>query len=105
MSQALLQVRIDRDLKEQTASIYDAIGMDLPTAIRMFFKRTVMVGGIPFDVKVVARENAAHRAFASMRRKVESSQCDEPTMDEINDFISSVRRSRAGRAVPAGQGA
>lgn len=105
MSQALLQVRIDRDLKEQTASIYDAIGMDLPTAIRMFFKRSVMVGGIPFDVKVVARENAAHRAFASMRQKVESSHEDEPTMDEINDFISSVRRSRARRAVPAGQGA
>lgn len=103
MSQALLQVRIDRDLKEQTASIYDAIGMDLPTAIRLFFKRTVMVGGLPFDGRVVVHENAAHRAFASMRQKVEASCDDEPTMDEINDFISSVRRSRAQGAVPAGQ--
>lgn len=94
MGQALLQVRIDKDLKEQTASIYNAIGMDLPTAIRMFFKRTVMVGGLPFEGKVLVRDNAAQRAFASMRRKVEAAQEAEPTLDEINDYISSVRRSK-----------
>ena len=94
MDQALLQVRIDKDLKEQTASIYNAIGMDLPTAIRMFFKRTVMVGGLPFEGKVLVRDNAAQRAFASMRRKVEAAQEAEPTLDEINDYISSVRRSK-----------
>lgn len=94
MSQALLQVRVDRGLKEQTAAIYDAIGIDLPTAIRMFFKRTVMVGGLPFEGRLIMRDNAAQRAFASMRQKVEAMQEDEPTLDEINEYISSVRRSR-----------
>ena len=94
MSQALIQVRVDRGLKEQTAAIYDAIGIDLPTAIRMFFKRTVMVGGLPFDGKLIMRDNAAQRAFASMRHKVEMSQESEPTLDEINEYISSVRRSK-----------
>ena len=94
MQQALLQVRIDRDLKEQAASIYDAIGMDLPTAIRMFFKRTVMVGGLPFEGRVPHRDNAAQLAFASMRRKVEAASEAEPTIDEINNYISSLRRAR-----------
>lgn len=101
MSQALLQVRIDKSLKEQTASIYDAIGIDLPTAIRMFFKRTVMVGGLPFDGKLIVRDNAAQRAFASMRRKVEMAQEGEPSLDEINEFISSVRRIRKATATTA----
>ena len=94
MSQALIQVRVDRGLKEQTAAIYDAIGIDLPTAIRMFFKRTVMVGGLPFDGKLIMRDNAAQRAFTSMRQKVEMSQEGEPSLDEINEYISSVRRSK-----------
>ena len=94
MNQALIQVRVDRGLKEQTAAIYDAIGIDLPTAIRMFFKRTVMVGGLPFDGKLIMRDNAAQRAFASMRQKVEMSHEGEPTLDEINEYISSVRRSK-----------
>ena len=84
MSQVLLQVRIDRDLKERTASIYNAIGIDLPTAIRMFFKRSVMVGGLPFEGRLITRDNEAQRAFASMRQKIESAQEDDPTIDEIN---------------------
>ena len=103
MSQILVQVRVDRDLKEQTASIYDAIGMDLPTAIRMFFKKSVMVGGLPFDGRVQMRDNAAISAFESMRAKVEAANAEEPTMDEINDFISSVRNSRQSQSQSAVQ--
>ena len=102
MSQALLQVRVDRGLKEQTAAIYDAIGIDLPTAIRMFFKRTVMVGGLPFEGKLIMHDNKAQKAFASMRQKVEAAQEDEPTLDEINDYISSIRRSRKSAKNAAG---
>lgn len=94
MSQVLLQVRVDKDLKEQTASIYEAIGMDLPTAIRMFFKRTVMIGGLPFEGRLIKQDSMAQKAFVSMRKKVEATQEDEPTLDEINEYISSVRRNR-----------
>lgn len=92
MNQALLQVRVDKGLKEQVAAIYDAIGIDLPTAVRMFFKRTVMVGGLPFDGRLTVRDNAAQMAFSSMRQKVEAAQ-EEPSLDEINEYISSVRQS------------
>ena len=101
MNQALLQVRVDRGLKEETAAIYDAIGIDLPTAIRMFLKRTVMVGGLPFEGKLVIKDNAARRAFVSMRQKVEAVQEDEPSLDEINEYISSVRRSRKSAGTTA----
>ena len=103
MSQTLVQVRIDRELKEQTASIYAAIGMDLPTAIRMFFKKSVMVGGLPFDGRVPMHDNAAIAAVESMRAKVEATNAEEPSMDEINAFISSVRRSREDALHMAGQ--
>jgi len=99
MSQALIQVRVDKTLKEQTASIYDAIGIDLPTAIRMFFKRSVMVGGLPFEGRIVAPErntgkDRAFVAFDAMRAKVLATPGDEPTMEDINDFIASVRQTR-----------
>ena len=103
MSQSLVQVRVDRDLKEQTALIYAAIGMDLPTAIRMFFKKSVMVGGLPFDGRVQMRDNAALAAVESMRAKVEAENAEEPSMDEINAFISSVRRRREDALHAAGQ--
>ena len=36
MASTLVQVRIDDELKNQTTAVYDALGIDLPTAVRMY---------------------------------------------------------------------
>lgn len=54
--QTIIQVRVDSELKEQVAEIYDRIGIDIPTAVRMFFKATVREGDLPFSTKGKATE-------------------------------------------------
>ena len=39
MSTSVMQVRVDDDLRAKAAAVYDELGIDLPTAIRMFLKR------------------------------------------------------------------
>lgn len=48
MNSDMIQIRMDRDLKEQAASIFQEIGVDIPTAVRMFFKAVVREKKIPF---------------------------------------------------------
>ncbi len=50
--------RIDPELRSQSEAIYSALGMSLGTAINVFLKKSVAVGGFPFDVRldVPARE-------------------------------------------------
>jgi len=43
---------MDEDLKNQAAELFESLGMDIPTAIRVFFKRALVEKGLPFDVKV-----------------------------------------------------
>lgn len=50
MATTLVQVRIDDELKNQATAVYDALGIDLSTAVRMFLKRSVMVNGVPFNM-------------------------------------------------------
>ena len=50
--QTMVQVRMDKELKDRASDIYEAIGIDIPTAIRMLFKRSIMVGGLPFETRV-----------------------------------------------------
>ena len=38
MANSLVQVRVDEKLKEDVTTIYEELGMDLPTAIRIFLK-------------------------------------------------------------------
>ena len=54
--QTVIQVRVDNELKEQVAEIYDRIGIDIPTAVRMFFKATVREDDLPFSTKGKEKE-------------------------------------------------
>lgn len=50
MGSTLVQFRCDSELKEKTAALYESLGLDLPTAFRLFMKRSLQVQGLPFAV-------------------------------------------------------
>ncbi|MDY5122975.1 MAG: type II toxin-antitoxin system RelB/DinJ family antitoxin, partial [Treponema sp.] len=52
MANTLVQIRVDEKLKDEVSAIYDQLGLDLSTAVRIFFKRTVAEQGIPFTMKL-----------------------------------------------------
>lgn len=45
-------VRMDSDIKRQCESLYNELGMNLTTAINVFLRQSIRVGGFPFDVKL-----------------------------------------------------
>ena len=87
----VLQVRVDDELKNQALAIYNALGIDLSTAIRMFLKKSVMVGGIPFDTKIDDSTLKAILAVDNMRTTSESNGNSNMTLDDINGIIKTTR--------------
>ena len=59
MATSVVQFRIDDDLKEQATEIYDKLGLDLSTAMRIFLKRSVAVSGLPFGMMLSDEEFAS----------------------------------------------
>ena len=47
---ATLQVRIDDELKQNADKLFLSLGLDTPTAVRIFLKASLEHDGIPFDV-------------------------------------------------------
>ena len=45
-------VRMDSDIKKQCESLYGELGMNLTTAINVFLRQSLRVGGFPFEVKL-----------------------------------------------------
>ncbi|MBQ6449815.1 type II toxin-antitoxin system RelB/DinJ family antitoxin [bacterium] len=45
-----IQTRLDSNLKQQAEKVFDALGMDLATAIRLFLKQAVIQNGLPFGM-------------------------------------------------------
>lgn len=45
-------VRMDSEIKKQCETLYGELGMNLTTAINVFLRQSLRVGGFPFDVKL-----------------------------------------------------
>jgi addiction module RelB/DinJ family antitoxin len=46
----LIQVRIDEQLKTEAENLFTDLGLDTPSAIRLFLKQAVAYNGIPFTI-------------------------------------------------------
>ena len=93
--QVLIQFRADKALKQEVAEIYESLGMDLPTAFRMFMTRSKMVKGLPFEAKLpetTITRVEAKKAFYDLREQ--ASDIEEMSLDEINAEIEAARAER-----------
>ena len=52
-------IRINRQLKAESETLFRSLGMNMTTAIQCFLKQAVISGGMPFEVRLplTKREN------------------------------------------------
>ncbi len=96
--QVLNQFRSDKALREECVAIYEALGMDLNTAFRMFMERTRMVRGLPFPAVLPETRMTrveAQKVIDDMRD--EAADLPDISLDEINEEIRAVRAGRKSR--------
>ena len=97
MGTSLVQTRVDDNLKNRAAAVYNNLGMDLSTAIRIFLTRSVLVNGIPFQMTLPTETDitkSALNALYEANAQAEVNGKSEMTLDEINNEIYAVRASR-----------
>lgn len=93
--QVLIQFRADKALKQEVAEIYESLGMDLPTAFRMFMARSKMIKGLPFEAtlpKNTITRTEARKAFYDLR--MQAADVPEMSLDEINAEVTASRAER-----------
>ena len=95
----LLQVRVDDDLKKEASEVYEKLGMDLSTAVRVFLKKSVMMKGIPFDVSINEEaskiEEKTEKIFKQEPLEIdEDKKILDMSYDEINLIIEQARRQK-----------
>ena len=97
MATSLLQVRVEDSLKDEAALVFERLGIDTSTAVRMFLKRAVMENGIPFRMTIPKNPYCAERGYRAMVEIGEASEkngVSDMTLDEINAEIEASRRER-----------
>ena len=50
MATTVLQTRVDTETKLEAESLFDSLGLDITTAIRLFLRQSINQQRIPFDI-------------------------------------------------------
>ena len=52
MATTNLNIRTDKEIKEQAEKIFNKLGLNMTTAVNMFLRSAVRENGIPFELKL-----------------------------------------------------
>ena len=97
MASTLVQIRVDEDLKNEATSIFEQLGLDLPTAFRIFLKKSVEERGIPFSMRVNSEKKAlkqANNILKMANKEAKKNKIQNLTLDEINAEIRTYREEK-----------
>ena len=79
-------VRMDSDIKKQCEAIYGELGINLTTAINVFLRQSLRVGGFPFDVRL---EQPNRDTIAAMLEAEQISR--DPSVKRYSDVEEALR--------------
>ena len=94
MANALVQFRTDETERAKAAAICAALGMDLPTYLRMCVSRLVRERGIPFHMRL--DDTSLARGIRAMQQSsmiAHEQGIADMSLDEINAEIAAARES------------
>ncbi|MCI5791565.1 MAG: type II toxin-antitoxin system RelB/DinJ family antitoxin [Clostridiales bacterium] len=61
-----VNVRMDKELKQNAEHILSQIGLSSTEAIKLFYKQVELNGGLPFEIKLPEKVYAENRLFADL---------------------------------------
>ena len=68
MATTNLNIRTDKEIKEQAEQIFSDLGLNMTTAVNMFLRSTIRENGIPFDLKLEVPNEVTTAAIEECRR-------------------------------------
>mgnify|MGYP003534146292 FL=1 len=68
MATTNLNIRTDKDIKDQAEEIFNELGLNMTTAVNMFLRTAIREHGIPFELKLDVPNETTATAIAEGRK-------------------------------------
>ena len=91
METANLNIRTDKEVKNAAEKLFEALGLNMTTAVNMFLRQAIRENGIPFEVKLNTPNEITAAAIEEGRKKAfDISAEGYKTMDELNAALEEI---------------
>ncbi len=84
---AMLTVRIDPEVKSKVERLYASFGLNLADAVNMFIHQSLIVGGLPFELK-----NPGFKGDFSIDNNTFREKPVELSIEEIKQIVSPIAK-------------
>ncbi|WP_296665381.1 MULTISPECIES: type II toxin-antitoxin system RelB/DinJ family antitoxin [unclassified Treponema] len=85
MNTVAMNVRVDKELKEQATELYNDLGLSLSSAINMFLRQSVRENGLPFKPQRTRRKSEIE--LASEEADQIMNDPDAKTYDNFQEIL------------------
>lgn len=82
-----LTIRIEPNLKKEVSDLFQSLGLDLSTAIEMFYIQALRCHGLPFSV--VTDEESNRKTYMAMKNAENDTNMSGP-FESIDDLMESL---------------
>lgn len=84
---SVIQVRVDQELKRQAEELFDDMGLDTTSAIRLFLKQSVIRECLPFSIKRYSKKKKKYREDQESQTSTNDTVVEEEEQSPIiNDL-------------------
>ena len=88
MANTNLNIRTDKDIKDQAEKIFAELGLNMTTAINMFLRTAIRERGIPFELTLYVPNDTTEMAIAEGREMIKDSESVRySTMEELKEAL------------------
>ncbi len=82
---SIVNVRVSKELKKESQELFDSLGLNMSTAINIFLKKSLEVGGIPFELNRKSSNDHAILSMADIVASVKNQQGRREYMEDYDD--------------------
>lgn len=86
---ATINMRVSPEIKADAESIFSSLGMTLTEAINVFLHKSIMEGGLPFDVRQ-PRYNAETEAAMREARNIMNGKLPAESYDTVDALFAAL---------------
>jgi DNA-damage-inducible protein J len=89
MATANINLRTDSEIKTRAGQIFEALGLDMSTAINLFLRQTVKCNNLPFVVGTQATGEAVRPPFqfGCMAGKIALSEDFDEPLEDFREYM------------------
>lgn len=82
---SIIRIRIDEETKKEADILFQDLGMDTSTAIRVFLRQSIKRGGIPFEVSDPFYSEANMSVLRKRATDMDAGKAQYHELSEDND--------------------